>query len=382
MAFSYTGELVGDVSGGARRGVVFTGMVGTQATLDLHRLIGWSGASAFIYVLDTHGGAPSGLVGDVQGVSDLEAPPAVRLEEAWLQQNMLANHVSLLAGRYDLGSEFYVVQSGNLFQNSSLGMGAEFGLSGVEGPSSYPFTAVGGRVDVKPSHNTVIRAAVLDGVPVDRPDGGIHLFAPGDGALLVGEVAFVSRLDTSATSRGRRFQVGRELARTYSGKIAFGGWYYTARFPDLVDTLSSGAPVQRHGSAGAYVIADQILWAAQRGSSGPLTAFLELGLGDVRVNQVGSYIGTGLTFIGPLRGHAHDQLGLAIAAARNGSHFARSQSALGVIAAGETAVELTYLAQHRKWLTVQPDLQYVINPGGTKALKNALVPGLRIGVSY
>ena len=181
LDFSYTGELVGDAAGGARRGVVFAGLAGTQLTLRLNRLIGWPGASAFIYALDTHGGAPSSLVGDVQGVSNLEAPPAVRLEEMWLQQNMLANHVSLLAGRYDVSSEFYVVQSGNLFLNSSPGTGPEFALSGVEGPSrSFPFTAVGARLDsVKPSRNSVIRAAVMDGVPVDRPGGGIHLFAPG-----------------------------------------------------------------------------------------------------------------------------------------------------------------------------------------------------------
>ena len=154
-------------------------------------------------------------------------------------------------------------------------------------------------------------------------------------------MAFLSRLDTSATARGRRFQIGRELTRTYSGKIAFGGWYYTARFPDLVDTLSSGAPVQRHGSAGAYVIADETIWAAQNGHSGPLTAFVQLGLGDWRVNQVGSYIGAGLTFVAPFRNGPHDQLGLAIAAARNGSHFTRAQSMMGVVASGETAIELT-----------------------------------------
>src|SRR6478672_10591373 len=92
-AFSYTGEPVAVISGGAQRGVVFAGLAGAQVTFQLPRLIGWRGARLFIYVLDTHGGAPSGLVGDVQGVSNLQAPPALRLEEAWLQQNMLRNRV-------------------------------------------------------------------------------------------------------------------------------------------------------------------------------------------------------------------------------------------------------------------------------------------------
>src|SRR5207249_9165544 len=56
---------------------------GGEFTLLLRRLVGWHGARIFVFVLGTHGGAPSDLVGDVQGVSNLEAPPpgAVRSEE-------------------------------------------------------------------------------------------------------------------------------------------------------------------------------------------------------------------------------------------------------------------------------------------------------------
>lgn len=379
-AFSYTGDLVTVASGGIRRGTAFAGVAGVQVTV-LPRLAGWRGARLFAYVLDTHGGAPSGLVGDVQGVSSLEAPPAVRLEEAWLQQNMLGNRVSLLVGRYDLGSEFYVSRAGNEFVNASFGMGPELALSGAAGPSVFPFTSLGARFDVKPSPNTVLRAAVLDGVPVDRPDGGIHPFAPGDGALVLGEVAILSRHDTSAVPRRRRFQVGRGLGRSHSAKVAIGGWWYTARFPDLVDTLPSGAPVTRSGSGGVYVVADRAVWVARGGSPGPLTAFVQLGLGDGRVNQVAGYLGAGLTLDGPFRHRAEDLVGLAVAAARNGSHFIRAQAPLGAVAPGETAIELTYVAQLASWLTVQPDLQYVIDPGGTRATPNALVPGLRIGLS-
>ena len=63
-----------------------------------------------------------------------------------------------------------------------------------------------------------------------------------------------------------------------------------------------------------------------------------------------------------------------MAAARNGSHYERTQTAAGGPAAGETSVELTYLAQLGSWLTVQPDVQYVIHPGGTRAT-NAVAPG-------
>ncbi|MDY6947997.1 MAG: carbohydrate porin, partial [Pseudomonadota bacterium] len=43
----------------------------------------------------------------------------------------------------------------------------------------------------------------------------------------------------------------------------------------------------------------------------------------------------------------------------------------------ESAIELTYRVQARSWLALQPDLQYIINPGTDPALEDAWVVGLR-----
>ena len=381
LTLSYTGELVQNAAGGARRGATFAGTAGAQLTLRLGPLFGWHGARLFVFALGTHGGAPSDLVGDVQGVSNLEAPAAVRVEEAWLQQNLLENRLSWLIGRYDLNTEFYRLQSGALFLNSSFGIGPEFAQSGMAGPSIFPSTAVATRVDFKPAPNVVSRVAVLDGAPVDRPEGGIRLFARGDGVLLVGEVALLSRPDTGNELRHRRFQIGRGLARPYNGKLAIGTWYYTARFPDLVEKLPSGDPVQHRGSGGAYLLGDQTVWSAGGKRPEAVTAFVQLGLGDGRVNQIGSFLGGGLTWTAPFPGRTQDALGLAVAAARNGSSYKSAQTGVTAPADGETTLELTYLAQLAPWLAVQPDLQYVIHPGGTRATRNSVVLGLRVAAS-
>src|SRR2546425_2533173 len=125
LTLSYAGELVQNAGGGARRGATFAGAAGGQITLLLRRLVGWHGARLFVFALGTHGGAPSDLVGDVQGVSNLEAPAAARLEEAWLQQSLLDNRLSWLVGRYDLNTEVYRLQSGALFIHNSLWDGPE-----------------------------------------------------------------------------------------------------------------------------------------------------------------------------------------------------------------------------------------------------------------
>ena len=185
ITFSYTGELAENVAGGVRRGAMLPGVAGAQVSLSLGKLVGWPGARIFVFALGTHGGAPSDFVGDVQGVSNLEAPATVRLEEAWLQQNLFANRLSWLAGRYDLNAEFYRLQSGALFINSSFGIGPEFSHSGVGGggPSIFPNTSLGTRLEYKPSANVVWRAAALDG------------------PMFISEVALLARPDSGGLAR-------------------------------------------------------------------------------------------------------------------------------------------------------------------------------------
>ena len=300
----------------------------------------------------------------------------------WLQQNVLGNRLSVLAGRYDLNSEFYRLQSASLFVNSSFGIGPDVAQSGAGGPSIFPGTSVGARIALKPSPNVVWRAALLDGVPVDRARHETRIFARGDGALLVSELAILQRPDSGTMSRNPRFLIGRGLSRTYTGKIAIGGWYYTARFADLVDTTASGSAAGHRGSAGAYAIVDRTLWSASCGGAASLSAFAQLGFGDSRVEQIGSYGGGGLTFIAPIASRAHDELGLAIASARAGSHYERLQMESGLRARAETTLELTYLVQVREWLAIQPDLQYVIHPGNAPRASNALAPGLRFAIAH
>jgi porin len=111
-------------------------------------------------------------------------------------------------------------------------------------------------------------------------------------------------------------------------------------------------------------------------------AFAQLGLGDSRVNRVGRYIGGGLTLTDPLPRRAQDQLGLAVAVAFLGSHYRATLTPASATVASEAALDLTYLVALSTWLSVQPDLQFIVSPGGTRTTRNALVPGLRISLAH
>jgi porin len=366
----YDGDAFANLAGGVRRGSTYVGNLYLQLTLDGQRLANWPGATVFLNALSIDGGRPSRFVGDAQGVSNIEAPAAFKLEEAWLQQNFSANQFSVLAGLFDLNSEFYWLQSAGLFLNSSFGIGPEFSQSGREGPSIFPFTSLGVRFALKPERGIVLRAAVLDGVPFERPDSHA-VFQRGDGLLFVSEAAFLDRPVPEDRPLSHRFRIGRfTMLPPYDAKLALGGWYYTATFDDLSEVDANGMPVRHRGSGGFYLIADGVLFDR---SGRRVSGFTQLGFGEPRVNRFGSYVGAGLMASGLISSRQNDELGLAIAGARNGSHFIALQEQQGApVRRSETTIELTYSMQVTKWLAVQPDLQYVINPNTDPSLRNAL----------
>ena len=260
----YGGTVFSELGGGLRRGDTYSGNLNLQLSADGERLFGTRGLTMFVDGLWIHGGQPSQLAGDAQGVSNLSAPPAITLYEAWLQYNLFGNRLSILAGRYDLNAEFYHAHAADLFLNGSFGIGPEFSGSGMGGPSTFPDTSVGVRLAVKPAPNVVVRSAVLDGVPIDRPGGSVGAFRKGDGLLLVSEAAILNRRSRGDQMRKVRFRIGRASGLpAYDAKVAVGGWYYTATFDDLNRADPTGTPVQHRGSGGVYVIGDATLFARQ-----------------------------------------------------------------------------------------------------------------------
>jgi porin len=379
----YDGEGFADLSGGARRGSTYLGNLNLLLTLDMERLAGWRGATVFIDGLAIHGGRPSRFAGDAQGVSSIEAAPEWKLEEAWIQQNFFGNRFSALVGLYDLNSEFYHLHAADLFLNSSFGIGPELSQSGKGGPSVFPNTSVGARFEVKPIKGVVLRGAVLDGVPVERP-AGREVFAKGDGLLIVSEAAFLYRPAPAEASpqMPHRFLLGREAQLPpYEDKLAIGIWHYTASFDDLVRTREDGAPLTHQGSFGAYVIGDAIVYKNESGRE--MRVFGQVGLGDSRVNRFGLYTGGGVDLAGWIPGRPQDEIGLGVAAAHNGNQYIEQQRQVGQrVDRSEVTLELAYRASITSWLNIQPDLQYVLNPNTDPRVANALVCLIRIEVAF
>lgn len=141
-----------DGAGGLKRDSIFQGNLYLQMRIDSEKAFGFPGMKLFFSELVAHGPNPEdGLVGDAQGVNNVTARPGFRTYENWVRYNFFDNRWSVLVGQYDLATEFYTSQTANLFFNSAFGTGNDIALTGLEGPSIYPYTSLGGRIAISRS---------------------------------------------------------------------------------------------------------------------------------------------------------------------------------------------------------------------------------------
>lgn len=366
----YTGELVSNTAGGLSQRSEYLENGDVMLSIDAEKLMNWKGASFSFYALGDRGGSASELVGDVQGVSNIESDDTWKLYEAWYQQNFAQDRLSLLFGLYDLNSEFDVTENAGLFLNSSFGIGPDYSQSGQNGPSIFPTTSMAIRARYQPSDAFYIQSAVFDGVPgdPDDPSGTQIQLGGNDGVLIATEVAYLTG-------------TGEDSETPYS-KFALGGWFYSAEFDDISEVDNLGEPIKRSGNKGLYIIGEQTVYREQDQSQG-LALFARVGFANTSINQIGSYFGGGLVYSGLIPGRDEDQIGLAIAAAVNGNKFEQAMSDLGTpVESAEIVLELSYKLQVLPQLAIQPDLQYVINPSTDPNVKNALLLGTRFELSF
>ena len=153
-------------------------------------------------------------------------------------------------------------------------------------------------------------------------------------------------------------------------------------------------PIEHDGNWGLYGIVDQTVW--HNGSSS-LALFLRVAGAPADRNELSFYIDGGFGITGPFASRPDDVLAFGAAYSQISSDAAALDKATRRITGtnypirdGETSLELTYIAQVAPWWTLQPDLQYIIHPGGnvpdpddpSHVIEDRFLIGLRTTVAF
>lgn len=357
----YTGDVAVNTRGGIERDMAYVSSVDLTLTLDTDKAGLWKNGKFYVYMLSSHRSRPltGELVGDLQGVDNIEVSRTTRLLEAWYEQLFLDSKFSILVGLQDMNSEFGVTDYGLLFINSSFGLQPDISLNAR--PSFYPLTGPSARFKFTPNERWEFLLGVYDG-DSGNADKDKHLprsiLASDQGIFTIAETAFHVGLKENQKP----------------GTYKLGVWYNSGDFEDVVDVDDFGDPVKHEGNIGGYVVVDQMVYR-EKDEQG-LGLFLQAGGAKKEINEVAFYVGGGLNYKGLIPGRDQDETGLAVAYASINDQLVQA----GGRDHAETVLEMTYRSYVAPWLVVQPDVQYVVNPGATDGVKNALVTFLRFEI--
>jgi porin len=363
LRLQYTGEAADNAFGGIHDGATYMNQILGQLHVDTGKAFGWTGGSFVLEgfyenanSLDTH------YVGAVQDPSliDTSGTAEFRLYQAYYKQDI--GNTNVLVGIYDLETEFGITRPMDVFFNGAYAWTTTLDQSGANGPSTYPSTSLAIRIREKITDQWSIQAAVLDGIPDSAKFENVNAVNINEtaGALLIGEV---------------------DYAPTRTTKIMAGYWDYTGEFVALNQATASGSQRTVFGSAGGYIGGATRLYSqtARRG----LDAFANIGFASATTNQIDRSLNIGFTYTGLLDDRPFDRLGFAAGIARAGSAYKEMQLASGHgVESYETNFELTWRAPINRWLTIQPDIQYWINPGLDPAFKNDMLFLIHFEISH
>jgi len=387
----YTNDVLGNLSGGIRRGTIDQGKIEGQLLIDLEKLAGWKDwtfyANAFgIY---NSGRIRRDYVGGMNTIAAIEATPTIRLSELWLER--WAGPVSFRFGQLAADAEFFYSDLSQIFLQSDWPTIGAVNLPG--GGPAYPLSALGVCVKYEFPKDASLLFAIFNGDPAGPCPGdpdtcnryGLS-FRLSDPAFMIGE-----------------FQVRRNRGKDDTGlatTLKIGGWSHLGQFADqryanngmlLASPASSGVPLMHRGDYGIYGVIDQQIYRPQggNGDSG-IAIFNRSSISPSDRNLVNFEIDSGIVFAGMIPKRPNDSFGASVIYSRFSNSvraFDQDRINFGNLVTPprdyEANLELTYVAQIIPGWTVQPVYTAIWHPSGTGIrYPDAQVTGVRSVIRF
>ncbi|MEO6847558.1 MAG: carbohydrate porin, partial [Chthoniobacterales bacterium] len=293
-------------------------------------------------------------------------------------------------GRFATGDDFASSPIYWLYMNNGID-GNPQALPVNTAFSAYPWAVWAARVKIQPTEDTVAQFGVYQASNriFNRSYQGVDWsMRPSDGVLLISQVGWHPELfkrpvkpdpvpDDSKEVVSKA--VKEPIVAGYPGHYWM-GFYFT---PWAQSTYVAGSPTA-FNAYGFYWHADQMVYRPNMNSDEGLTLWSAFVLSPQQnLAKLPFQVNGGLVYKGLIPQRKQDQTIFGAIFGEFGTDYAQTVSPTG---AGypnyELVFEWGYRVNFNKFLYVQPDIQYVIHPGGTGNIPNALVLGSQMGVTF
>lgn len=342
-----------NVRGGVRRGVGSMGNLNVIFTIDTAKAGWWENGSFTIYGIWLYGQRPSEWVGDFQFTSSIDGPvPELEPYEAYYEHTFMDGRLKWLAGIHDLTLDFATLDFAFNYINSSFTTPSTI----TQLPYSfYPNTSWGTRGIYRVTEELYAMLGFYDGQPATADNlstSNLGITAE-DGIYSIAEFGYKGSLSG------------------YYTKLLFGAWHCSGKFTDVAGDL-------KHSNFGTYLLGERELWHENELGDQGLGAFFQVGQSQQDRNLNPWYFGFGGRYKGLVPSREDDVLSVGLAMAYFGD---TAQTAIPGLEQSERTFEINYRAPVTSWLTLSPDVQFVIDPYGNPDLENDLILYVRSEVT-
>lgn len=344
--------------------------LGTQ--LDMEKLAGWNGVTVRAVMSARQGQSTS-----VRDLQDPNAPQLAnvqgtfgrgnqdsRLSELSIEKNYKDQGLSIKAGRLGLGMDFNVMACD--FASTAF-CAAQMGKWQGNIWMNTPVAQWGARVKQQLNPELAVQVGVYE----FNPDNG-NGAKEGQGWSLDTDHA------DGVTIPAEVIWTPKSWVNGLPGSYRVGGMYNTA--DDVANQKDIANPTDaKNRTFAGWLAVEQQLTSTGQGRQG-LHSFANFTWHDRDTNKVDNSQQIGLKYIGLADSQPNDILGLAVNRVHVNDRFADSRPAFNADA--EYNIELNYSYNATKWLMLRPNLQYVINPGSSNNVDDALVLGLTTRIIF
>ena len=362
----YQANVKGGLSTHNKRGR-YSGSYDLELTVDTQKLLGITGGSLYVHGegwWSKSGDIDAASIGSAFGVNgDAGSRDTLVITEFWWEQAMLDNTLRLRLGKLDMTGGFehhgcpvsfdcssYANDETSQFFNNAL----------INNPTiPFPDNGLGAVLYWNPIEWWYASVGIADAQADARETGFRTTFGGEDYFFYVFETGVSPRLDSA------------------NGPLQ--GTYRIGLWNDPQPKSNSDSTKNYRDDVGFYVCCDQVL---AKENSDPedgqgLGAFFRYGYAPSKRNDITNFFSFGFQYQGLIDGRDDDVLGVGFA------QGIFSDSADTTYTDDyENALELYYNTQVAGWLNISPNIQYITNPGGNKAVSDAVVLGVRVQMTF
>ena len=393
LSASYTNNIAGNPVGGMTQSFAYADNFSFGMQLDFEKLIKWQGLTLTVSALDRNGSNLSARnIGNQFTVQQVYGTETVVFYALVLEQRLLEDKLGIKLGRFSTGDDFASSPLYWLYMNNGID-GNPQALPVNTAFSSYPASVWGARLRVDPSPEWFAMGGIYQATSLNlyRDHGLDWSMNNSDGVLMIGQVGwtpefFKKPAAASKPSDGKSLAEGKTVRpvspdagmQGLPGHYWFGAYYSPWQFAQFGSTETAS------NSYGFYWHADQMVWQEEAGSDQGLTLWSAFVLSPQQnISKLPFQVNSGIVYKGLVPARDHDTTMLGFVYGNFSDDYAGTVAATGAgTPSYEIALEAGYRIQVTKFAYIQPNVQWIINPGGTGNIPNALVLGAQMNVTF